>query len=424
MAGIHAVLDRVMVTLSSRVNPLLGKAASLAELPKSMEAYRAYIAGFESFLTGDNARARTQFYRAATLDSTFVNALTWAAIAEWSVNFNVPRVDSLLKIVERHREKLLPFDLASLDYLRAWVDGDVARAQVAARRRAALGGGRWNAFAVQGALRLNRIDEAYDYVRELMKAPLGLSGPIDWAYFGDVLHARGEHARELREVQNGIARIGDEGLFGAELRALAALGRLGEIRARIETAKSGSMSGGLGGVYQATTSQLRAHGFPAQADALARDAVEWDRRVVADSSTWRSRFDLAASLFELGDAEADTIFSALVNEGLPGSYGREHFGGYDAAALGYLGVSAARRGDTAAAERVIARLGRFQRPFLLGANTHWQARIAAQLGQCERAVQYLRAALKSGSSYLGLSETPQFAQLSCDAYKEFMKPKK
>ena len=65
-----------------------------------------------------------------------------------------------------------------------------------------------------------------------------------------------------------------------------------------------------------------------------------------------------------------------------------------------------------------------QRPFLLGANTHWQARIAAQLGQCERAVQYLRAALKSGSSYLGLSETPQFAELRCDAYKEFMKPKK
>ena len=123
-----------------------------------------------------------------------------------------------------------------------------------------------------------------------------------WAYFGDVLHARGEHARELREVRNGIARIGDnEELFGRELRALAALGRLGEIRARIETAKSGAMSGALRGVYQATTSQLRAHGFPAQADTLARDAVQWDRRFVADSPTWRSRFDLAASLFEIGE---------------------------------------------------------------------------------------------------------------------------
>jgi hypothetical protein len=75
---------------------------------------------------------------------------------------------------------------------------------------------------------------------------------------------------------------------------------------------------------------------------------------------------------------------------------------------------------------MITRLGNLDRRFLLGANVRWQALIAAQLGDCRRTVEFLRKALKKGSSYGSgrfLSETPQFAKLSCGEYRDFMKPK-
>ncbi len=428
-AAIQEVLERIKIALASRVHPMLAQSAPLTDLPGSMEAYRAYMAGFESYFAGDDSHAREQFYRAVELDSTFVSSLTWAAISEWSLTFNVPKVDSLLQLVERRRSELLPFDLASLDYLRAWVDGNVEAAQVAARRRADIGGPFWNVFAVQGALRLNRVDEAYDRIREKFKGPLSRKNPVAWLYLAVVLHIRGEHERELREVRNGIAQAGNpDRLLGAEIRALAALGEVDTLRGRLETAKSrGVVESGV--LLNTAASQLRAHDFAAAADTIGRLALQWHRQAVIDSPTWRARFNLAVALFDLKDAEADTIFAALVREGLPLPYAEEHFQGLDAAALGYLGVSAAMRGDTARAEHIIAQLSNLRRPYLLGANVHWQARIAAQLGQCTRAVQLQRDALKNGSSYqtgnyLPLHELPQFAKLDCAAYREFIKPKK
>ncbi len=430
-AGIQQVLNRVMVSLASRVNPLLTKSAALTNLPGSMEAYRAYMAGFEGYFAGDISRAREQFYRAVELDSTFVSALTWVALTEWSLDSNVPKVDSLLQIVERHRNELLPFDLASLDYMRAWVNGNVEAAQVAARRRADLGGADWSNFAVQGALRLNRPGEAYDRIRKTFETPSSLKNLVAWLYLAAVLHVRGEHERELREVRNGIEETDNrDKLWPAEIRALAALGEMDTLRDRLETAKATGLAQGAGiGLYNTAAAQLRAHGIAAAADTIGRLAVQWYREAVADSPTWRARFELAASLFDLGEAEADTIFTALVLEGLPFPYASEHFAGLDAAALGYLGVSAATRGDTTGAEHFIARLKSLQRRYLLGANVHWQARIVAQLGQCNRAVQLQRDALAGGSSYQAgyspISELPQFAKLKgCAAYEDFIKPKK
>jgi len=98
--------------------------------------------------------------------------------------------------------------------------------------------------------------------------------------------------------------------------------------------------------------------------------------------------------------------------------------------LGYLGIDAARRGDTTAAEAMIGRLEKIDRPYLLGANVHWQARIAARLGDCSRSVAFLREAYRRGSSafYTGWSfglEVPEFAKLSgCRAYEEFRRVKR
>lgn len=113
----------------------------------------------------------------------------------------------------------------------------------------------------------------------------------------------------------------------------------------------------------------------------------------------------------------------MVKEGPPFPYGVSHFTGEDVAALGYQGVIAVMGGDTTRANTIIMRLDSLGRPFLLGANKHWQARIAAKLGQCERTVDLLEVALKEGSTYVdgngSITEIPQFASLDCPAYKAF-----
>ena len=66
---------------------------------------------------------------------------------------------------------------------------------------------------------------------------------------------------------------------------------------------------------------------------------------------------------------------------------------------GYLGVLAARRGDRAAAMAAERALAELREPYLLGRHTYWRARIAALLGDRERAVTLLRDALKEGRTY-------------------------
>jgi len=136
---------------------------------------------------------------------------------------------------------------------------------------------------------------------------------------------------------------------------------------------------------------------------------------------------LAGTLFDLGEwDEARTLYEAMAEEPMPAGYSYDYYFAYDLEPLGYLGIDAARRGDRPAAEGFIQRLGAIDRPYLLGNNLHWQARIAAALGECERTVELLEAALRNGAAYWQwggfplLREVPEFAGLQCPALERFL----
>jgi hypothetical protein len=111
---------------------------------------------------------------------------------------------------------------------------------------------------------------------------------------------------------------------------------------------------------------------------------------------------------------------------MPGGFTYDHYFAYDIEPLGYLGIDAARRGDRGAAEAYIRRIAAIDRPYLLGNDFHWQARIAAALGDCERTAELLAKALDNGSAYWQwggfplLREVPQFTSLKCPAMARFM----
>jgi hypothetical protein len=67
--------------------------------------------------------------------------------------------------------------------------------------------------------------------------------------------------------------------------------------------------------------------------------------------------------------------------------------------VGQLGVVAALQGDTTAAREVMERLAAMEGPYLRGANTVWQGRIAGVLGDCSRATNLLRTAFTEGQAY-------------------------
>jgi len=71
------------------------------------------------------------------------------------------------------------------------------------------------------------------------------------------------------------------------------------------------------------------------------------------------------------------------------------------------------------------RLENTHQPYIEGAHTFWRAKIAAVLGDAERAVQLLHSALREGVSYgLWLHRDPEFESLrEYPAFQELIRPK-
>jgi tetratricopeptide (TPR) repeat protein len=139
----------------------------------------------------------------------------------------------------------------------------------------------------------------------------------------------------------------------------------------------------------ATAAALRTHGYKRESIEMASREVEW-RTARVEGKSVADDFDgyssLASALYsaERWD-EAREIFKEL--------------GSLDPAnpdTKGYLGVLAARRGDTREAERILEELRQSRRPYSFGQDVYWAACIAAQLGERERAVELLRASFAQG----------------------------
>ncbi|MGH7462459.1 MAG: hypothetical protein ACREMA_15720, partial [Longimicrobiales bacterium] len=279
VAIMRTVFDRVMVGLSILLDPGRRWSIQLPIVPTSMQAYRAYIAGFERFIALDYSQALEHFERAVQLDPTFTTAQLALAMTWSNASGDVPKTDSILSIVQLHRDDLLPYERATLDWLQAWVDGNLHGVLEAARDIANIRGGpHLGGEAVQAALWLNRLDEAYRRIARMLEPRRHRTSAWLWEQFGLVLHARGEHQRELREIQTGLGLINDKRfLLPREILALAALGETDTLRARLELAKSsGFLSGNNRDIFRKAASELRAHGH-AEAETFGRLAAQWYR---------------------------------------------------------------------------------------------------------------------------------------------------
>jgi len=237
-------------------------------------------------------------------------------------------------------------------------------------------------------------------------------------YLTTSLHLTGEHQRELAAAERGHQQYADRLYIRLlEVRALAALGRTGDVDTRVSETLSmpSSPDGSPADVISMAAAELRAHGNAAAGRALNDRLLAWlAARPPADAATepmrvWRGRGLYFAGRWE----EAHPVFDSLAAEH-PDSV----------VYVGWRGRIAARRGDRAEAERLARQLALQTRPNLFGKQTYARAAISAILGDTAQAVQLLQDAIAQGVQ-IGVWESDMDFESVRDypPFRELIKPR-
>ena len=180
-------------------------------------------------------------------------------------------------------------------------------------------------------------------------------------------------------------------MLAYETRALAAQGKIEDVRKVIEKSLSMSSKNGTpGDVMEEAASELRAHGFPDEAKRIANQAVEWYQSKPSEEYTSIVYRDNLARIFYTAERwpEAKSLFESLSKE-KPDNIDY----------IGYLGTLAARRGDKSEALKISDELKNINKPYLFGNHTYWRACIAALLGESRQAVALLNEAFAQGRDF-------------------------
>jgi len=366
--------------------------------PRSYDAYRAYVDALQLSIGGEYERSARRYEEAYALDTTMLRALIRAA---WQRNnmLDWGGADSLLRIAYRRRSELSKVDAVDLEIGLANILGDYARLLVAQRDLVplvppAVGIPAWGEMAVVAnhpAEAVHAFTEGSPEYRPEEDTP-----DVVW-YLGAAYHNLGRYEEELRFVQKARRfRPGSLSEVSAELRALAALGRGQDAFRLLDSARSMEPDPSLSPEYWGgagpwqpyeTALEFREHGYPDSFRRAIEQALQQSQLLLASDTVGPAvRLGHALVLYAAERwEEARAVYAALLATDPK-----------NLLYLGGLGASEARLGHTVAAEAVAARLAALNPPYSYGRSPYWRARIAAVLGQKERAVALLREAVAQG----------------------------
>jgi tetratricopeptide (TPR) repeat protein len=393
--------------------------------PPSYEAYQEFVLGM-SYRDSDLAKAAGHLEKAVELDPGFMPAYGWLARSYQNMDL-WDKAASILGFMDQNRDKLTPEGALFLDRMKALSQGknEEALRAVLQLQKLAPHEVLYNFLAVAEEIGLNRPRQALDLFEkiELSESSLNATYGTSWyAYWCIAHYFLGNHKKELEVARRARNYFPDAlGLMANEARALAALGRIEEVKKVVdESLLSRSSKGTAGRVMLAAARELRLRGYQGAFRDIAGRAVEWYRgRAAGQEASEEQRFELAVVLYIAEQwEEAGTLIEKLRSE-KPDNIDY----------LGYGGALAARRGDKEEALRISEELKRIDRPYTFGTQTYWRARITALLGMKEEAVELLRQSFAQGKYYLDdrgvlIIQEADFDPLRDFApFRELMKPK-
>jgi len=399
LAAVERLQSRITAAVAAHLDARLASLARPSQLP-DYEAYSEYSRGLELFTLMDFRGAVEHWRRANDVDPDFIQPLLPAAMAllnlgEWEES------DALVQEVAPHRSSLSVLDQLFLDRMVSTFEHDYDGALESMRRSADLnpqGPGAFDAGAL--ALITNRPREAADRLDAIDYQRGFYRGFVPyWHFLTEACHLTHEQDRELERALR--ARELHPNLLSAvwwEARARISLGDLGGVGALMEEAVDAvAFNHTPGSVMVATSGELAAHGFAAEAVRIAESALGWySTQLEANGSDLARRAGRAKALFAAAMyEEAEAEFAALSREDPDGLTFR-----------GYRGVLAARRGDSVTAQQISSWFEQLDRSYLWGAPYYWRAAIAAWGGDEKRALQIFRDSAVHGRALAGVVPPP------------------
>jgi len=359
------------------------------EHPPTYASYQAFSEGMDAYIRSDYQAGLLAFQKSYAADTTFVLPLLYAAFCHSNLRNYAP-ADSLLRIVNTQRERLNEHDRYLLDYQMAELTGRDADALLAIRRAAELAPtskATYN-FAVR-ALEARDPFPAESALQRLSPNVGPMRGWLPyWEALTIALHAQRKHRTELKAAREARRRFPERiGAYIFEVRALAAQGNSSELEQpwREARTKANTRDADLGALAYEAGAELWAHGdsnsaktwFTRSYDAFslregspANDA-RWGRaRAAARLGRLREAFDLCAVLANSDSTRVDY--------------------------QGWLGMLAAQLADSMRARSLVERLAADTRPYTFGRPQYHAARIAAALGDLDRATNLLALARSRG----------------------------
>jgi DNA-binding SARP family transcriptional activator/tetratricopeptide (TPR) repeat protein/TolB-like protein len=424
--ALEPLRQRVTGALAVLLDPRLNNWTARTSQPPTYEAYGEFLLGMQTF-GPDYENSVRHFTRAAQLDSTYWQAMLWAAMSYANLRRYAP-ADSLFRILDRNRAKLASYDEANLDYFYAgFVRGDWEMSYRGGRRMVDLAPGAGHALYAAGltAQITNRPREAIGLLQRI-DTTVGWGkawAPRVYNLMARSYHLLGDYQHELewaRRLRASEPNVGWTRL--EEVQATAALGR-GQDALNLATD---------GAAFPSTTEtwedywpgdflwqsgrELHAHGHAALAREAFERAHQWYESRPPDERTTRThRRGLARVLKDLERwADARAEYASLDAE--------------DSSTVEYagaLGVLAVRLGNKAEADSIAARLVADARPYTFGAPRLWAARIASVKGDREVAVALIHQAVREGFARLySLHADRDFEPLrDFPAFREILKPR-
>ena len=382
--------ERVVAAVAAAVDTTSRGFSAALGAPPSYDAYVEVSRAWESFFREDYEDLFRRLDRASRLDTTYMAPLLMRSYVETRLD-NWTAVDTLLRRLAAHENDLTLAELAVLDGLRADLRGDLWSRLRAARELIDLTPASVEGYtlAASSALMVNRPRETLSFLSKIdPDRGLLLVAPYYWGARTAALHRLGDHRAELESARQGLRRFPDDHWTGVNLLlALAALGDVPALRREVGRVSRRDPDPELSRRQRSlwVWQELRAHGHSAA-------AAEWLANLMAQPTSHGGDTSLAGALTE-GDVQyAGKSWAAA----------RRHYAAGLArypgtpALLGRLGVTAAHLGDHGEARRLDSVLAALPTPYLFGSQTYARARIAAALGGSTAAVELLRTAWAQG----------------------------
>jgi DNA-binding SARP family transcriptional activator len=395
--AIELLRDRAMAAVAARLDPKLEHWAYAAAVPATYESYRELRLGIDEFVAEHHEEAPSHFRASAALDSTSATPLVWQAFVlayhqYWS------ETRAVIAALDSSHRRVGPWDRAVLDVTKAMLDGDLARAHLAAHRLEQVVPNSewsfllaWNAVLVGRAAESVRVLRGMDPDRGWMRGFYWYWYTLDLAY-----HSVGDYQGELVAAREATRRHPDNrGVMMLVGGALAGLGRAvdAEKLCLDATQLRAPALMDIQPCYVVVL-ETRVHGHPEVSKRLLQWLVE--RWAMSSDSAGASPWDDVVDMLQgAGDyAGAERTLRAHPPADTTTWYHRAR-----------IAELAAARGDRPAVERALQQLaGILVPPTGRGGGdaeteTTIRAEISGLLGDREEAVEWLARSFRAGSRW-------------------------